>query len=96
MFELGQKSGPPFAFEPFRIEGISRGDVYGPSEGGGRGTYPFLSTMQEEEDAMDYVTRLAAGMHLVIPHHVLCSDHVMEKWDPELVGVNDRCLKHWF
>ena len=35
---------------------------------------------------MDYVTRLAAGMHLVEPRHVLCADHVMEEWDPELVG----------
>ena len=51
--------------------------------------------MQEEEDAMDYVTRLAAGMHLVDPRHVLCSEHVMEEWDPELVGVNDQHPLGW-
>ena len=34
---------------------------------------------------MDYATRLAAGMHLVAPHHVLCAEHIMEEWDPQLV-----------
>ena len=48
---------------------------------------PTLSTppLQEEEEAMDYATRLAAGMHLVAPHHVLCAEHIMEEWDPQLV-----------
>ena len=51
-----------------------------------------LTLYQEEEEAMDYVTRLAAGMHLVEPRHVLCADHVMEDWDPELVGGEGRGL----
>ena len=48
---------------------------------------------------MDYVTRLAAGMHLVEPRHVLCADHVMEEWDPELVGCREGVkypLPNWF
>ena len=44
----------------------------------------------EEEDACEYVSRLAADMPHYAPEHVLCGPHLYEKWDPSLV-----CLV-WF
>lgn len=47
-------------------------------------TSPHLPPPQE--DAMDTVTRIASGMHLCAPQHVLCMDLVHERWDPQLVS----------
>jgi nardilysin len=40
---------------------------------------------QEEEDAMDFVTKLSSNMHLVSPKHALNSEFVHEEWDPALI-----------
>ncbi|KAL6756038.1 hypothetical protein V8C86DRAFT_3157294 [Haematococcus lacustris] len=39
---------------------------------------------QEEEDAMDCVTRLAGPLHLVAPHHALCHEFLHNHYDPQL------------
>ncbi|GAX76258.1 hypothetical protein CEUSTIGMA_g3702.t1 [Chlamydomonas eustigma] len=48
--------------------------------------YDMKFRFQEEEEAMEYVTQLAQTMHLVKPEHVLCSDFLIEHWDPALVA----------
>lgn len=40
----------------------------------------------EEEDACEYVSRLAADMPHYAPEHALCGAHLYDKWDPSLVG----------
>ena len=40
---------------------------------------------QEDEDAMDMVTRVASVMHLYPPRHVLSGEYVHDKWNPSLV-----------
>ena len=42
---------------------------------------------QEEEDGLDYATRLAAALPLVEPRHVLVADYLHEAWQPEMVRV---------
>lgn len=42
---------------------------------------------QEEEESSDYVSRLAAGMHLVKPEHVLVADYLHEEWQPDMVSA---------
>ena len=39
----------------------------------------------DEEDACDYVTRLAADMQYYAPEHTLLGDFLYESWAPELV-----------
>ncbi|KAK9915769.1 hypothetical protein WJX75_003936 [Coccomyxa subellipsoidea] len=40
----------------------------------------------EEEDACEYVSRLAADMPHYAPEHALCGPHLYENWKPSLVG----------
>lgn len=43
---------------------------------------------QEEQDACNYVSGLAADMHNYQPEHALVGEYLCDKWDPELV----RCF----
>ena len=45
---------------------------------------------QEEEDGLDYATRLAAALPLVDPPHVLVADYLHEAWQPERVRAFER------
>ncbi|KAK9808961.1 hypothetical protein WJX72_007074 [[Myrmecia] bisecta] len=40
---------------------------------------------EEEQDACDYVTRLAADLHTYAPEHIVNGSFLYDKWDPELV-----------
>mmetsp|Transcript_29851 Transcript_29851/g.97207 ORF Transcript_29851/g.97207 Transcript_29851/m.97207 type:complete len:1027 (-) Transcript_29851:78-3158(-) len=40
---------------------------------------------QEEEDAVDYVERLSAKLHLFAPEHSLAGEYLMDEWEPNLV-----------
>ncbi len=39
----------------------------------------------EEEDACEYVARIAADMPHYAPEHALCGPHLYDTWDPSLV-----------
>ncbi len=39
----------------------------------------------EEEDACEYVSRLAADMPHYAPEHVLCGPQLYDNWNPSLV-----------
>lgn len=41
---------------------------------------------QEEEEAMDYVTKLASVLPIYKPEHVLVAEFLHEQYDPALVG----------
>lgn len=48
----------------------------------------------EEEDACEYVSRLAADMPHYAPEHALCGPHLYENWKPSLVSTaHARCAE---
>lgn len=47
---------------------------------------PRTSHTQEEEEAMDMVTRVASSMQFYPPQHVLAAEYLHEKYDPKLVS----------
>lgn len=50
------------------------------------GTFKTAPRFLEDEDACDYVTRLAATLGVVAPQHVLAADWLHEAWEPERVA----------
>lgn len=48
-------------------------------------TYVHRNTQQEEEDAADYASGLAADLFFYQPQHVLAGQYLYDDWDPALV-----------